>query len=510
MQLKAKIVLLAVLPLLLSLLAIGISVLDQQRTLARQTQALVRDAYMKSRRTELKNYVDLAIGTLQPLATSTSAQRSPQEEAELQRRALQALEALNYGHDGYFFVYDEHGTVLMHSRQPELIGRNLWNLTDTEGRYTIQRLLAQAKAGGGYVDYLWRKPSSGQMSPKLGYVELLPPWGWMVGTGLYLDDIQATLAELDTEMNNGIRTTLGWLMALAAGGTVAISICGLMLNLREHREADAKLRLMARQVVRSQEEERAHLARELHDGTSQTLVAGKLLIESAVVELEGRGQTPPDALAQALKRLNDALHEVRHLSHSLRPTLLDTLGLPAALAHLASEFGQHAGLRIDAHTEGPEIDLPDEVKTVLFRVAQEALTNVAKHAQATQVDLSLAFEPDHIELRVNDNGQGFDVDEVSAHPTAGIGLRNMRERLAAIGGRLEVHADQPPGPQPAHNATADEPVHGTLVMATVPRKALQRWAADGVARSGAHTEGLDPASARRAGQSPGTLPGPQT
>ena len=173
-------------------------------------------------------------------------------------------------------------------------------------------------------------------------------------------------------------------------------------------------------------------------------------------------------------------------------------GFAFVLAFQAYKVGRHTG-------SGPPV--VDAQRTYSHRHRVEW---VAKHAQATQVDLSLAFEPDHIELRVNDNGQGFDVDEVSAHPTAGIGLRNMRERLAAIGGRLEVHADQPPGPQPAHNATADEPVHGTLVMATVPRKALQRWAADGVARSGAHTEGLDPASARRAGQSPGTLPGPQT
>lgn len=476
MQLKAKIVLLAALPLLLSLLAIGVAVLQQQRTLARQAQALVRDAYMTARRAELRNYVDLAVGTLQPLTGAPADGRSAAADAERQKRALQTLNVLDYGHDGYFFVYDQQGTVLMHSRQPELIGRNLWDLTDPGGRHPIRMLMAQARAGGGYVDYLWRKPSSGQLSPKLGYVELLPPWGWMVGTGLYLDDIQATLAALDTEMNNSIRTTLGWLMALAAGGTVAISIVGLMLNLREHRQADAKLRLMARQVVQSQEDERAHLARELHDGTSQTLVAGKLLIEAAVVELERRGQVPPETLSQALKRLNDALHEVRHLSHSLRPTLLDTLGLPAALAHLASEFGQHAGLRIEAHSEGPEVELPDEVKTVLFRVAQEALTNVAKHARATHVDLSLTFEPHHIELRVNDNGLGFNVDAVSAHPTAGIGLRNMRERLSAIGGRLEVHADQTEGPLPA---VGDDAGHGTLVLATVPTRGLRQDAAPG-------------------------------
>jgi two-component system NarL family sensor kinase len=473
MRLKAKIVLLAVVPLLLSLLVIGAAVLHQQRTLARQSHELVREAYMQSRRVELKHYVDLARSTLLPLIqrASTVSNNTPttaQQDA-LKQEALRSLASLDYGHDGYFFVYDTHGNVLMHSRQPELVGRNLLQLRDAQGRPTIQQLLAQAQAGGGYVEYLWRKPSNGQMAPKLGYVVMLEPWGWMVGTGLYLDDIQTTLEALDTEMDDSIRTTLGWLMGLAAVGTVAISVWGLMLNLNEHREADAKLRLMARQVVQSQEDERARLARELHDGTSQTLVAGKLLIESAVDEIERGGQPAPEALPKALSRLNDALHEVRHLSHSLRPALLDTLGLTAALTHLGREFGDDTGLAIETHEEGTPCDLPEDVKTVFFRVAQEALTNVAKHARATQVDINLAFEPDAIELRINDNGRGFDTRAVLSHPTQGIGLRNMRERLAAIGGRFEVHADEV-----AHPSAQADPAeaHGTLVLAIVPRSAL--------------------------------------
>lgn len=468
MRLKAKIVMLAIVPLLLSLLVIGAAVLHQQRALARASHELVSQAYMQAREVELKHYVDLARSTLQPLLRQdTSAHTAPQapndDQRARQQEALHTLASLDYGHDGYFFVYDAQGTVLMHSRQPELVGRNLWDLHDAQGRPTIQQLLDKARHGGGYVEYLWRKPSNGQLAPKLGYVVMLQPWDWMVGTGLYLDDIQATLDELDTEMDNSIRTTLGWLMGLAAVGTVAISVWGLMLNLNEHREADAKLRLMARQVVQSQEDERARLARELHDGTSQTLVAGKLLVESAVVELERNGGPTPDALPKALSRINDALHEVRHLSHSLRPALLDTLGLPAALTHLGQEFGDAAGLVIDTHVEGTPCDLPEDVKTVFFRVAQEALTNVAKHADASQVDVNLAFEPYTIELRINDNGRGFDTRAVLLHPTRGIGLRNMRERLAAIGGRFEVHADplvEPSAP------------HGTLVLAVVPRAAL--------------------------------------
>lgn len=393
-QLKAKITLLAVVPLLLSLLLIGVAMFDQQLTLGHQTRALVREAYMEARRAELRHNMDLALSALQSVRTTpgqdgTADATLPADDATQQRRALHALGRMNYGPDGYFFVYDQHGTVLMHSRQPELMGRNLWNLIDDDGQPTIQLLLAKARAGGGFIEFPWRKPSSGQTVPKLGYVTLLQPWGWMIGTGLYLDDIQQTLSALDEGMDRNIRTTIGWLMAVAAGGTVVISISGLMLNLSEHREADAQLRLMARRVVQSQEDERARLARELHDGTSQTLVAGKLLIESAVDELHRQGQPHPAALDKALSRLNDALLEVRHLSHSLRPAMLDNLGLPAALAHLGREFGEHTGLRIDTYIDGTEIALPDEVNTVLFRVAQEALTNVAKHARATQVDLSL-------------------------------------------------------------------------------------------------------------------------
>lgn len=466
MQLKAKITLLAVVPLLLSLLLIGVAMFAQQRTLGRQTRALVREAYMEARRAELQHNMDLALSALQSVRTAPGNASDAADDATRQRRALHALGRMNYGPDGYFFVYDAHGTVLMHSRQPELMGRNLWELRDNNGQPTIQLLLAKARAGGGFIEFPWRKPSSGQTVPKLGYVAPMQPEGWMIGTGLYLDDIQHTLSELDEGMDRSIRTTIGWLMAVAAGGTVVISISGLMLNLSEHREADAQLRLMARRVVQSQEDERARLARELHDGTSQTLVAGKLLIESAVDELQRQGQPHPVALDKALSRLNDALLEVRHLSHSLRPAMLDNLGLPAALEHLGREFGEHTGLRIDTHIEGPEIALPDEAKTVLFRVAQEALTNVVKHAQATQVDLSLGFEPDHIELRINDNGQGFDLDALRALPREGIGLRNMRERLAAIGGRFDVHSDVARRPQ--------DPQHGTLVLATVPLQALAR------------------------------------
>ena len=159
MRLRTKILLLALLPLLASLVLIALAVQHQERDLARREYAMVERAYMEARRTELHNYVALAASTVQPLY-----ERGGNDPAD-REQALSLLASLDYGADGYFFVYDLQGRVLMHSRQPELVGQSLWELRDPQGRPTIQRLIAQARAGGGFVDYLWRQPSSGHDTP---------------------------------------------------------------------------------------------------------------------------------------------------------------------------------------------------------------------------------------------------------------------------------------------------------------------------------------------------------
>ena len=457
MRLRLKILLLALLPLVASLLLIAVAVRQQERELLQREHAAVQRAYMDARRDELRHYVELAVSTLQPLYERSPALAARTSDADVERdkrEALRLLSALDYGEDGYFFVYDLQGRVLMHSRQPELVGRNLWGLRDAQGRPTIQQLVAQAKAGGGYVDYEWRKPSSGERAPKLGYVVAMERWNWMLGTGLYLDGIRATLEQLDREAQANIARTMWGIAAIALFGVALISACALALNLSEHRQSEAKLRALAHEVVRSQEEERAHLSRELHDGVSQTLVSTKLLIESA----QQAGSTA--LLPRALERLNASLTEVRGLSHRLRPALLDTLGLPAALEHLGSEFDGVGPTAVGVAVEGEARELPEVVKTVLFRIAQEALTNIAKHAGAGRVELRLQFSGEGaVTLRISDDGQGFDAEAVHSHPERGLGLRSMRERLASIGGSLQVES---------------RPGHGTQIDAQVPAAALAK------------------------------------
>ncbi len=453
MRLKAKLLVVAAVPLLLSLALIAAAVLLQQRELARREHALVEGGYLSARRAELKNYVQLAMSMIAPMVESHD------DVAGSKTRAMRLLESMEYGDDGYFFVYDMHGTVLMHPRQRDLVGKDLSALRDPQGNATIQALLARARAGGGFVEYMWRRPSTGRIAPKLGYVTQIPRWGWMIGTGLYRDDIDSATTQLDAQASSNIGQTLLWIAVIACGGVALISLSGLWLNLSEHRVADAKLQTLARQVVRFQEDERAHLARELHDGATQTMVSAKLLVESAIDQLEREDRAAPRVLDKALAGLKQSLNEVRRISHRLRPAMLDELGLPAALELLAREASDAGDTRVELLVAGEPMALPDEVKTALFRVSQEALANVAKHARAQRVELNLHFAEAGVSLDIRDDGRGFELARIQLDPNRGIGLRNMRERLASIGGRFEVHA---------------APGEGTLLQATVSGEAIRR------------------------------------
>lgn len=471
MKLRLKILLLAAVPLLVAVAAITVAVYVQGLELAQREKQVVENAWLASKEGELRHYVNLAYSAVAPLQAAGDDQASRQ-------RALDLLAQMEFGHDGYFFVYDLHGRNLMHPRQPELVGQDLWNLRDTQGQAVIQNLLAAARRGGQQgqvVRYLWEKPSTHQTVEKLGYVVVLERWGWMLGTGIYLDDVEQALVRIDAAAQANIRDMFAWVAGIAAVCILGVAGCGLALNISDHRQSDAKLRLMARQLVRSQEDERARLSRELHDGISQVLVSVKLSLEAARERLRQARPADPGALAHidaplggALDRLNTAVGEVRRISHNLRPTLLDDLGLPAALEHLGREFAvpREAGappLAVCLRTSGRPVRLPDAYATALFRVTQEALTNVLRHAGASRADMTLAYTARDLRLTIADDGTGFDYAEVQQDPRRGIGLRNMRERMSALSGSLTFHSStqgttlQAWLPLPAAGATLETP-----------------------------------------------------
>lgn len=434
MRLKYKILVLAVLPLLAALLAIAAIVLVEAQSLAQRQVALLEESMLAAKRAELKHYVGLALSSIEHLYAAG------RDDPEAREQAKRILGEMNYGDDGYFFVYDLAGNNLVHPRLRELVGKDLSAVRDSSGLPVIQKLLEVARSGGGFQHYRWHKPSSGKETDKLGYVVELQRWGWMLGTGIYLDDVAASTGKLREELSLHIRETMLWLALLAVIATVGVFAGGLALNISEHRLADRRLKALAQRIVSLQEEERARVSRELHDGLGQLLVSTKFHVESGLQRcIEGRHDAVT-VLGKGLSGIADAISEVRRISHDLRPLALDHLGLPAALQQLADDFALRTGIATVTHIE-PLVPTHDDVAmTSLFRIAQEALSNIERHAAARHVALRLSCGPAGVHLLVSDDGCGFNPQSADQSSVGGIGLRNMRERIEHHGGRLQIRS----------------------------------------------------------------------
>ena len=228
------------------------------------------------------------------------------------------------------------------------------------------------------------------------------------------------------------------------GSTDVIGVIGVVTDISERERAEELRNRLIQQAVTAQEEERRRIARELHDEAGQSLTA--LLVGLRTIE-ESRTIAEAAELAQRLRGIAaQTLDEVGRLSRGLHPSILDEVGLPAAVTRHAQEFARLHGVAVDVRIEGLESEiLPPLVQTTVYRVLQEALTNVAKHADARSVSVRLVRGKAAVELRVQDDGAGFD-PAAGAEAAPGdrgdrhLGLQVMRERAALLGGSLEVES----------------------------------------------------------------------
>jgi len=434
LKLQYRIILLTVLPMLAVISALAYVVSTQSSQLADRQASLIEERFLASRRDELTNYVHMASTAIDHLNADGGSSK------DARANAMALLKDMNYGDDGYFFVYDQVGTNLVHPRQVERVGKNWWELRDPQGVAVIQGLINQANHGGGFLRYQWEKPSSQKMEEKLGYVVPVKRWGWVLGTGLYLDDVEHTTRKVREDVATNIHETMLKLAVIAAVSVLVVFAGGVMLNVSEHRLADDKQKELTQRIVVMQEEERSRVARELHDGISQLLVSIKFQFELAEHKLQSGEGEPLRDLRKGLENLGGAIAEVRRISHDLRPTLLDDLGLAIALEQLLADFGTRTGLMVGVRIEPVDRPLPENAALTLFRIAQEALTNIERHARASQVDVSLNEEGDVLRLIISDNGIGFNADGSSHRRQHGIGLRNMRERIEYLGGTFRIES----------------------------------------------------------------------
>ena len=207
----------------------------------------------------------------------------------------------------------------------------------------------------------------------------------------------------------------------------------------ERQRTEQTLQLLSRRILEAQENERRAIARELHDELGQALQALKINLQTA--------QRVPHASAQRLEEsiaiINQAIQQVRNLSLDLRPSLLDDLGLVAALEWYLERHTQRTGVQIHFSTSPPDMRLNPTVETTCFRVTQEALTNVTRYAQARNVWIDLTQQGAELQLRVRDDGVGFDASTAQIRATQGksFGLLGMRERVELIGGRFELFSN---------------------------------------------------------------------
>ncbi len=221
-------------------------------------------------------------------------------------------------------------------------------------------------------------------------------------------------------------------------------------------EGERRFRGLAKAVWKVQEDERRRIARELHDGLGQTLTALTNQLERLQQKLDGREPSDMSArLADSVEMARLALNEIRELSRLIRPPVLDDLGLASALSWLARTLEQRAGLHVELSLSGIEERLDPELETLVFRIIQEALTNVLRHAGADRARVVVSRSAGLLVLRVSDSGRGFDAQGTLAGTGAatGSGLRGMRDRLELFGGKLEIIS------------AADQ---GTLVSAAIP------------------------------------------
>jgi signal transduction histidine kinase len=196
-------------------------------------------------------------------------------------------------------------------------------------------------------------------------------------------------------------------------------------------------------ITHGQEDERQRLARELHDDTLQALIALNQRIQLAQLSLDSNPKS--SELVDIQELTEQTIQNLRRITRALRPIYLEDLGLVAALEMLARETQAANNIDVDFHQGGREVRLDPNVELALYRIAQEALSNVIRHARATRVAIRLNFSPQKLTLQINDNGIGFDVPESPAEfvPSGHYGLLDLFERAEMISAKLEI--DSMPG-----------------------------------------------------------------
>ncbi len=203
------------------------------------------------------------------------------------------------------------------------------------------------------------------------------------------------------------------------------------------RQSEKRFQDLSSKLLSLQEMERKIIANEIHDGLLSDLAAVKFSLEAKISTMEKAGNHPSSDFRHLLGILQRTMKEARRIMNSLRPSILDEVGLIAAMNFLCREFEElHSHIHLECRLEAKEDEIPEKIKVAIFRVAQEAMANSARHGRGTSAKMSLVRSMNGIEFISQDNGQGFNLEEIKK----GVGLESMRERVEISGGTFRIES----------------------------------------------------------------------
>lgn len=473
-------------------------------------------------------------------------------EAALQEEILEKVRKIRFGKDGYVFVFRFDGVYLSHFHE-KYVGKNMMWVRDPNGVPINEKLYEiSRRKNGGYLEYVWNKPSLKHEIRKITYAKSVEEWGWVVGAGVYIDDIEAAIQKKLHEYNNMVFRQIGIIILLLLlffifsvliakffsknikKGTflftdffqkaaksyehidenqmmfyefkILARYANVMVDhrkqaddtirkakedledrvherTRELWEANESLRkeikerklaeealsssrekllkehtqrvMLSKRLLELLEKDRHNTAMEVHDHIGQNLTSLKINLELLQKELSSNDIKTHFQIQKAIEQVSQIIKDARNVSHSLRPSLLDTLGLLPTLRQFFEDIEHQSNIKIHFYHQNITKSLEKDKELSIYRIVQESFNNIIKHAGAQTVYVNLMGKDHCISLSIEDDGLGFDPENIVRVGKNSMGLMFMRERVIQLNGDFQIESKKG---------------KGTLILIDIPLK----------------------------------------
>jgi two-component system NarL family sensor kinase len=443
MHFKTKIILLSVLPVLVMSVVLTALFVVNSKQLGDDNVADFTDKIVELRRSELKNYTQLALTAVKHIYT-----HAPVDASQAQAMAKQVFRDLRYGHNGYFFVYDYDGRNIVHPKQSYSEGQNLWHLRDTNGTYIIRSLVREAKsAEGGYTQYLWDKPPLNRQVEKLDFSLGLNKWGWMVGTGLYMDDVSVAIDSVEQTVKNNTYRIAMITIAVTLLVVVFMAVIAIRLTVSQGQLASRQLQKLARSSIQERELERIEVAAALNTGVANNVRLASKKLKQLVSDV-GSGIDIKISSTALQASLNNTLRGVLGIANDLHPEILVKEGFYAATEELAHQLSEKSGIKINVTAVNIIERPPLTIETGCYRIVLEALENVVLHSSSNETSIRMRQSRDSLSITIQDNGLGFDPYAKSHNNNnrdRGVGLSDMQLQTELLNGSFTLFSSEGTG-----------------------------------------------------------------